>query len=160
MNPITKAYGQLKQIPRRRRLLYEWAMLIAVVLLLMGKVCYIRSHCYAVTYSLGNGRGIILYTALYDKLPPILQESVRDHEERHLEVGSYAFWKNSQLEIDAYSHQIKLIDHKIAVCEELFRYTGDYKYQINRNLLKDFRKDMVALMHIYEGKMESESEKD
>lgn len=144
MNPVTRAYRRINQIPKRRRLAFLLSILFVASIVITLQIANIRAHCYAVTYSLGNGRGIIFYTGLYDDLPAILQESVRDHEERHLQVGSYAFWRHNELEIDAYDYQIEQIDRKMRTCRELGRFSDYY-------LLKEFRKEMIAAKRTYQG---------
>lgn len=108
-------------------------------------------NAYAITYSLGNGKGIIIYSPLYYTLDPALQESVRDHEERHLEVGSYQFWRHNKLEVDAYDFQIERIDRRLGQYMELYHKTKDSKHLHTVYLLRDFRRAMVIHKKRYQG---------
>lgn len=108
------------------------------------------AHSYAITYSLGNGRGFTYYCPNYYDLDPILQESVHVHEDRHLQQGSYAFWRHNALEVDAYKFQIEKIDERIAQLSDLVK-KGHFEHCIKIALLRSFREDMVHHMRKYQG---------
>lgn len=127
------------------RLSFLLTLLMFVCCLLIKQVQRHIENAYAVTYSLGNGNGLTFYLPKYYDLPPIQQESVRVHEERHLEQGSCALWRHSELEVDAYEYQIKKIDEKIA---QLSSVRG-HKNEIL--LLRDFRMSMRHFMRYYQG---------
>jgi hypothetical protein len=118
---------------------------------LINQVIYNMSHAYAVTYSLGHGYGFIFYTPKYYELPPILQESVRVHEDRHLEQGSCAFWRHNELEVDAYQFQINKLDERLIQLAELWRKTRNYEVKKDIELLLEFRRDMIHSMRVYQG---------
>ena len=112
---------------------------------------YNMSHTYAITYSFGNGHGFIIYSPLYAELDPILQESVQVHEDRHLEQGSYAFWRHNELEIDAYKFQIAKLDERISQFEELYRNNPSYEHAKTLHLLREFKIGMLHHMRQYQG---------
>src|SRR5277367_3857322 len=112
---------------------------------------YHMTHTYAVTYSFGNGCGFVMYSPMYDGLDPILQESVRIHEERHLEQGSYAFWRHNELEVDAYQFQISKLDERIAQFSELNWHKPKAEYAKTLQLLREFREGMLHHLRQYQG---------
>lgn len=139
----------------RKSRLIRLSLLLTVLMLVSAwwikKVQYNIAHSYAITYSLGNGRGFTYYCPKYYDLDPILQESVHVHEDRHLEKGGYAFWRHSELEIDAYKYQIEEIDKRLTQLSELATKTGKHEYWYKMALLRNFRADMVHHMRRYQG---------
>src|SRR5579862_6491607 len=139
---------------RKSKLIRMTLLLTALMLacaVWINRFQYNVAHSYAIAYSLGNGHGFIIYCPNYDSLDPILQESVRVHEERHLQQGSCAFWKHDALEADAYEYQISKLDERIEQFEELRAKTHNHEYARKLELLRDFRRDMVHHMRQHQG---------
>src|ERR1039458_1204726 len=69
------------------------------------KVGIMNQRAYAWTISFGNKIGFTHFTTNYDELPELLKQSVRVHENDHLQQGTLSFWSRDG-ETHAYTAEL------------------------------------------------------